>query len=505
MITPDVAVALELDEVSKAYPGVRALDRVSLTLRAGEIHGIVGENGAGKSTLVNVVAGAVAPDGGEIRLAGQRVQLAGPWDARRQGIAIVHQEFQSLLALSVAENVLLGSETMHRRFINWGASRRQAEAAFQQIGVAVDVRATMESLGPAQRKLVEIARAVHARSAVLILDEPTAALEADDSERLYASMAALREAGVALGFISHRLDEVLRVCDRVTVLRDGRVVGSWPVAELTIDALIEHMVGRRVDTFFAEHPVPAGEPLLSVRELTVDGAVHGVSLDVGRGEIVGLAGLLGSGRTELAQAIYGAIRHQHGSVTLAGQPFSCRSPNEAVRAGICYVPANRQQDGIVFTLDVGANLSLGVLRQLRSNRLLDKRRERRLGEELITRIRIVTRSLRDEVETLSGGNQQKILLGRWLAAEPSVLILDEPTQGIDVGAKAEIHRLIAELAAGGLAILLITSDLQELVKMSDRVIVMHRGRVVRELIRGEITEEAVIAHAAGVMAAVVGA
>ena len=498
MIGPGVALALELDGVSKAYPGVRALDLVSLGLRVGEIHGIVGENGAGKSTLVNVIAGAVVPDGGEIRLAGQRVELSGPWAARRQGIAIVHQEFQSLLALSVAENVLLGSETMRRRFVNWRAARRQAEAAFRQIGVAIDVRAPMESLGPAQRKLVEIARAVHGAAAVLILDEPTAALEAGDSARLYASMSALRQAGVALGFISHRLDEVLRICDRVTVLRDGRVVGSWPAAELTIDALIEHMVGRSVDTFFAEHPAPAGEPLLSVRELTVDGAVHEVSLDVGRGEIVGLAGLLGSGRTELAQAIYGAIRHHQGSVTLAGRPLSCRSPSDAVRAGICYVPANRQQDGIVFTLDVGANLSLGVLRQLRRNRLLDRRQERRLGEDLITRLRIVTRSLREDVETLSGGNQQKILLGRWLAAEPSVLILDEPTQGIDVGAKAEIHRLVAELAASGMGILLITSDLQELVAMSDRVIVMHRGRVVRELTRGEITEEAVIAHAAGV-------
>ena len=489
---------LALDAISKAYPGVRALDGVSFELMAGRIHGLVGENGAGKSTLVNVVAGAVAPDSGELRLEGAPVAFSGPWDARASGIAVVHQEFQSLLALSVAENVLLGSPVLQRGVLRWRSARRQAEEALDSIGAAIDVRARMEQLGPAQRKLVEIARAVHGAARVLVLDEPTAALEADDSERLYAAMARLRDRGVALAFVSHRLDEVLAQCDDVTVLRDGQVVGTWATGAITVPQLIEQMVGRQVESFFASHPQPKGEPLLAVRGYTVGRAVQDVSLEVGRGEILGLGGLLGSGRTELAQAIFGAIPRDVGTLELDGRSLSVGSPADAVAAGICYVPANRQQDGLVFTLDVGANLSLGVLPRLRRRGLLARDAEAVLGNRMIARIRIVTRGLRDEIDTLSGGNQQKILLARWLAAEPTVLLLDEPTQGIDVGAKAEIHRLIADLAATGIGIVLITSDLQELTALSDRIVVMRRGRVVGELTRGEATEEHVVALAAGV-------
>jgi ABC-type sugar transport system ATPase subunit len=488
---------LRVLNVSKAYPGVRALDDVSVEFRDGEVHGVVGENGAGKSTLTAIVGGAVAPDRGALELAGSVVTLAGPADARARGIGIVHQHLQSALSLSVTENVLLGSPSLSRGLVNWREAHRQAEAVFAELGVDIDVRAPMRALNPARRKLVEIARAICGAATVIFFDEPTAALDAEDADHLFNAMRRLRERGLAVAFTSHRLEEVLAVTDRVSVLRDGRLVGTWPTEELTVDRLIVHMVGRELSGFFSDHPEPRSEVVLDVRGATITGRVHGVDLQVRAGQIVGLAGLLGSGRTDLAEGLFGAVRLNAGRIFLAGREVRFRSPVDAVRAGVAYVPSNRQEEGLVPTMNLTENLTLAVLRELRTKLLVDRTREAEMSSSFVKRLRVVASSTVQPIETLSGGNQQKVLLARWLATRPRVLILDEPTQGVDVGAKAEIHQLISGLATAGLAIVLISSDLPELLAMADHVLVMHTGRVVASLSRAEATQERVIEAATG--------
>jgi len=484
------STVLRLLETSKVYPGVRALDRVSVTFAAGEIHGLCGENGAGKSTMVQLVAGGVTPDEGSLELDGVSDPYRDPAAARRAGIAVVFQEFQSLPGVSVTENILLGSPVLTRGVVRWRRAHELAAAALREVvGVEdhIDVRAPMESLSPAQRKLVEIARAVGSRARVVLLDEPTAALEAADSERVLAAMRRLRDAGTAVVFISHRLHEVLGVCDRITVLRDGRHVGTWPGAELDHDRLAHLMVGRDIDADVPERVKPEGAPLLEVDGLVAAPRVQDVSLTVRRGEVVGLAGVMGSGRSEVGKAIFGLERASAGTIRLDGEEVDL-SPAGALRAGIAYVPADRQHDGMVFTLDIERNISLSVLRELSRRTWVDRARERSVTRTHFDRLRVVATGLDQEPETLSGGNQQKVLLARWLATEPRLLILDEPTTGIDIGAKAEIHTLIGELAAAGMGVLLVSSDLPELIALSDRIVVMHAGAVTATFARGEADE-----------------
>ncbi len=490
---------LELRGVSKSFGAVRALRGVSLEVRPGEVHALVGENGAGKSTLVRIITGAHAPDTGSVAIGGQTLGRPDPLLARRLGVAPIYQQPTLFPELTVAENLAFGLETGSAwRRIDWGQRRQRAAALLARVGATVDPDADAGSLRMAEQQLVEIARALGAQARVLIMDEPTAALAETEAERLLALVAELRAAGTGIVYISHRLPEVLRIADRVTVLRDGAVVETRDASGLTRADLIRAMVGRDLAAVFPKRTVPIGEVALAVRGLscTVSG-VRAVDLDVRAGEIVGLAGLVGSGRTELARTLFGLTPATGGEVRVRGTVLHLRSPADAIRAGLAYVPEDRRRHGVIPEMSVSANATLAVLRAIRSGPLLDASRERELAGTFAARFAIKAPSLDTPVAHLSGGNQQKVALARWLATRPAVLILDEPTQGVDVGAKAEIHRLIVDLAAEGLAILMISSEMPEILGMSDRIAVMRAGTVVAVLEAAAATQEGLLALALG--------
>lgn len=491
---------LRLVNASKVYPGVRALDQLDLEFTAGEIHGLVGENGAGKSTVVGLVAGSIDPDEGWLELGGVKDPYSNPSAAHAAGIAVVFQEFQTLPGVSVAENVLLGSRWARSGIVSWRRANQLAREAMAEVALDVDVRRPMEDLDPAHRKLVEIARAVHLGARVILLDEPTAALEKEDSEHVLAAVRRLRDAGCAVVFVSHRLNEVLDLCDQITVLRDGRKVGSWPAGDLTSGKLADLMVGRELKEFAPDHSPPGSEELLRVDGLVAP-RVRNVSFTLRRGEVLGLAGVTGSGRSELGQALFGLQRPEAGTVELQGERLTLTRPANAIESGVAYVPADRQREGLLFTLDLLNNITLSILPRLTKRAVVNRSEERRIGTELFQRLQVKATGVGQLPETLSGGNQQKVLLARWLAVEPKVLILDEPTQGIDIGGKAEIHSLIAELADHGLGVIMISSDLPELLTMSDRVMVMHRGKVVRIFARGDVDEANLMLAASGQLGA----
>jgi ABC-type sugar transport system ATPase subunit len=491
---------LRLHGVTKVYPGVRALDRLSIEFRAGEIHGVVGQNGAGKSTLMQMIAGNIQPDEGEIEVPGAEKTFTSPAEARQAGISIVSQEFQSLAGLTVTENVLLGSGFGGSSIIRWSTAHRAAAETLESLGLQIDVRATMESLSPAHRKLVEIARAVHENARLVVLDEPTAALEAQESAQVLAAMTRMRAAGRSVVFVSHRLDEILACCDRLTVLRDGRSLGCWPATEHTAGTIAELMVGQVLGQQTYRRTTEPGEVMLEVDDLAVGRTLHGLSFQVRRGEVVGLSGVLGSGRSEVGTALFGISRAHRGQIMVDGKDVRLHSPSDAVKAGIAYVPSDRQRDGIVFTMDLEQNLSLAALGAISKCAVINRGTEAELAERQFAAMRVVARGLRQYPMTLSGGNQQKILLGRWLALHPKILVLDDPTQGIDVGAKAEIHTLIRQLVEEGLSVVLISSDVNELTTLCDRAGVIRRGQIARWFDRSDISEHALVLSAEGASA-----
>jgi rhamnose transport system ATP-binding protein len=494
-----VEQVLELRGVTKSFGAVRALRGVDFDVRAGEVHALVGENGAGKSTLVRIITGAHAPDTGTVTIAGTTLGRPDPLVPRRLGVAPIYQQPTLFPELTVAENLAFGLETGGAwRGIDWGARRARAEALLARVGAHVDPDVEAGALRMAEQQLVEIARALGAQARVILMDEPTAALAETEAERLLALVGELRASGVAIVYISHRLPEVLRIADRVTVLRDGAAVETRPAAALTQADLIRAMVGRDLDAVFPKRALEIGEVVLAARGLTSGAAgVRSVDLEVRAGEIVGLAGLVGSGRTELARVLFGLLPADGGTLTLRGRPLVLRSPADAIRAGLAYVPEDRRRHGVIPEMSVGVNATLAVLRAIRSGPFLDAAREREVAASFVERFAIKAPSLDTPVAHLSGGNQQKVALARWLATRPSVLILDEPTQGVDVGAKAEIHRLIVDLAAEGLAILMISSEMPEILGMSDRILVMRGGTVVAALDRASATQERLLALALG--------
>ena len=490
---------LELRGVSKSFAAVRALREIDFDLRPGEVHALVGENGAGKSTLVRIVTGAHAPDRGTVTVAGVPFDHADPLLARRLGIAPIYQQPTLFPDLTVAENLGLGVEggSAWRR-IDWRERRRRATALLDRVGARIDPDADAGSLRMAEQQLVEIARALGANARVLIMDEPTAALAEPEAERLLALVAELRSSGVGIVYISHRLPEVLRIADRVTTLRDGAVVETRPAAGLTQAALIRAMVGRDLDAVFPKREVARGDVVLAVRGLSCAASgVHGASFDVHAGEILGVAGLVGSGRTELARVLFGLTPADGGELRVRGGIAHIRSPRQAIALGLAYVPEDRRRHGVIPEMSVSANATLAILRALASGPFLDARRERAIAATFVERFAIKAPSLDTPVAHLSGGNQQKVALARWLATRPAVLVLDEPTQGVDVGAKAEIHHLIGELAGQGLAIVMISSEMPEVLGMSDRVAVMRGGTIVAILERSAATQERVLALALG--------
>jgi ribose transport system ATP-binding protein len=494
---------IEVRGLSKQFPGVRALDQVDAIFPVGEVVAVVGENGAGKSTLMKIIAGVYTPDAGQILLDGQAVRFATPQAAAQAGISLIHQELNLAENLTVLDNLFLGREKTFGGPLHLLQSRSMAQDGaklLERVGLSTkDLHRIVGQMAPGQKQLIEIARALGLNARLIIMDEPTSSLTQKETDRLYEVVDALKRDRVTVVYISHRLAEIQRCCDRAIVLRDGQRAGELSRAELTHENLVRLMVGRDLKGYFPRTRAGVGgKPVLQVDQLRyADGPPHAVSFVVRAGEVLGMAGLVGAGRTELSEAVFGLRRCTSGTIKLNGLAVSLRSPAEAVRAGVLLVPEDRRLHGLVLSSNVGFNVSLPNLDSLSQASLVSGSRERELIQEMIARLKIKTPSAEQTVGVLSGGNQQKVVFGKWLARNPRVLILDEPTRGVDVGAKAEIYSLIDQLAASGVAIWMITSDLEELLGMSDRVVVMHEGRLAGELRRDHLTEESVMMLATG--------
>jgi len=495
---------LEAEAIRKSFAGVHALRGVSFDLRPGEVHALVGENGAGKSTLVKIIAGAQAADGGSLRLGGAAVAHNTPAVARARGVAVVYQQPSLFPHLTVAENIALSLDAAGPwRRVDWQASTARARDLLARAGAEIDPRRQVSSLSMPEQQLVEIAKAIGARARVLILDEPTASLGAREVESLFGVIEAFRSEGAGVIYISHRLEEVLRIAGRVTVLRDGQNVATLDRGEFTSAGLIRLMVGREVSAIFPKGGAAPGELVLETRGLGSRAAgIHDVSISVRAGEILGLAGLGGSGRTEFAETLFGLTPPDAGEILLRGQPVRIGSPADAVHPHrIAYLPEDRCRHGVVLEMPITANMTLAALGSVSRHGLLDSAVERRLTCGFVERLRVKTGSIFAPTGSLSGGNQQKVALARWLAIRPTVLVLDEPTQGVDVGSKSEIHALMTELAQEGVAMIMISSDMPEILGMSDRIAVMHAGTVAGTLSRAEATQERILSLALGAEAA----
>jgi rhamnose transport system ATP-binding protein len=491
-------VVLALEDVNKNFGAVAALRDAQLELRSGEAHALVGENGAGKSTLVKILAGVHGPDTGRVLLDGREVSLDNPAAARAAGIAVIYQEPTLFPDLSVAENIFMGRQPLSAgRRIDRKELAARCRALFERLGVRLDPDRPARGLSIADQQMVEIAKALSFDARVLVMDEPTAALSGVEVERLFTVARSLRAGGAAVLFISHRFDEVFDLCDRITVMRDGQWVSTDATAELTVDQVVRRMVGREVASLFPKIDVEPGEVVLEVRGLTRLGVFADVSFDVREGEIVALAGLVGAGRSEVVRAVFGVDRYDAGSVRVSGEELRQGSPAAAMAVGIALVPEDRRQEGLVMELSVERNATLTRRWQLARFGLLSARGERATAADWTKRMQVKAGRLTDPVSTLSGGNQQKVVLAKWLSTDPRVLIVDEPTRGIDVGTKAEVHRLLSQLASDGMAVVMVSSELPEVLGMADRVLVMHEGRLVDDIPRVRADESSVMLAATG--------
>lgn len=500
---------LTLDAVSKSYGGVRALENVTWSVAPGEVHALCGENGAGKSTLIKILTGVVRPDGGTITFGGKPLSHGDVHASELAGIAAIHQESTAFPDLNVVDNLFVGRELR-----GWGgfkldyaAMRQRAKSILTDLGESIDIRATLNELSFAQRQMVSIGRAFVGNCRLLIMDEPTASLSARESETLFNLIHRLRGNGISVLYVSHRLDEIFMLADRITVLRDGRLVETRPKSEISRERLIELMVGRHVSTT-TNHPSSSNStdvpPLLEVKNLSRASVFESISFEVKPGEIVGLGGLVGAGRSEVARAIFGIDDYDSGQVTIEGKPLEKNSVRSSMSAQLALVPEDRQREGLISPLSIRSNVSLAILRVLGRWGGIPFRRERQIVDEQLNNLHVKYASSQQPASNLSGGNQQKLVLGKWLATHPKVLILDEPTCGVDVGAKSQFHDLIREFAAKGMAVLLISSDLPELLSLSDRIVVMRNGKISGHLNKQNATQTNVLELALPDGAAVVG-
>jgi len=478
---------LQMQGIKKSFVGVEVLHGVDLDLRAGEIHAIVGENGAGKSTLMKIIAGIYQPDQGTIRLRGQDIRFAGPLNALENGVAMIHQELNLMQFMTVAENVWIRREPLTRLgFVDHGELNRRTQALFDRLNIDIDPQIEVRRLSVANRQMVEIAKAVSYDSDVLIMDEPTSALTDREVDHLFEIIRDLKASGKGIVYITHKMNELYQIADEVSIFRDGRFIKSDYAKNLTRDEIIRLMVGREITQMFPKETVPIGEVVLSVKDLALDGVFSGVSFDLRAGEILGLAGLVGAGRSNVAETIFGVTPATSGQITIRGKPVTISSPAAAMKHGMAFLTEDRKETGCFLILDILENMQLAVLSQkfVRGGFVFGREVDAAC-QEMKTKLRVKTPNLHERIENLSGGNQQKVLVGRWLLTEPKILILDEPTRGIDVGAKAEIHRLISGLAGQGVAVIMISSELPEVLGMSDRIMVMHTGHVTGFLDRSE--------------------
>ena len=485
---------LQIDHITKIFPGIRALDDVQFSLRRGEIHALIGENGAGKSTFIKVLTGVHQPDSGTILMNGQKVAMSDPLVARRLGIAAIYQHLAAYPHLSVAENIFMCNEQMMRksRLISWKATKQNAEVLLHSLGSVIRPAAVMGELSVAQQQIVEIAKALSQEASVLIMDEPTAALSKKESEELYTIVRKLKEKGTSVILISHRFEDTFSLADRVTVLRDGRYVGTWDIGKTNSEQLVNHMVGRSIDQFFPQKTASVGEELLKVEHLSRTGHFQDVSFTLHAGEILGLTGLVGAGRTEVVESVCGVTKPDEGTITLLGKQVQFHQPGDALKEGLALLPEDRQKQGLLLPWSIADNISLPTLKAFRSHSLLSRRIISKAADLSISQLSIKAQSGEDTAESLSGGNQQKVVLGKLLGSKARVMVMDEPTKGVDVGSKAAIYQIMCDLAALGFGILMVSSEMPEVLAMCDRAIIMRQGRVSAIMDRADFTPEGIL-------------
>ncbi len=490
---------LEVVNVRKEFPGVLALDNVELKIRPGTVHALMGENGAGKSTLMKVIAGIYQPDSGEVKLRGETITLENPLKAQESGIAMIHQELLLMNQMTVAENIWIRREPKNTfGLIDHSEMHKMTEDLFDRLNIHLDPDAEISTLSVANRQMVEIAKAVSFNSDVLIMDEPTSAITETEVAHLFDIIRSLRKQGIGIVYITHKMNELFEIADEFSVFRDGKYIGTHASSDVTRDDIIQMMVGRSVDQMFPKEDVELGDVLLSVKNLTLEGIFHDVSFDVRAGEILGFAGLVGSGRSNVAEAIFGVTPADSGSVWIEGEEVHIKNPNDAIMQGMAFLTEDRKETGCFLSLDIQENIQSAVLHEnfVNGGGFVDQVKLNEESEALCQKLRVKTPNMEEAIENLSGGNQQKVLIARWLLTHPRILILDEPTRGIDVGAKSEIHSLVTQLAHKGVAVIMISSELPEVLGMSDRVLVMHEGHVTGILDRSEADQVSVMNLAA---------
>lgn len=486
---------LRVKNISKTFPGVKALDNVSFDIKKGELHALVGENGAGKSTLIKTLSGVYTTDTGSIELNGKPVQVNTPLEAQQLGISVVHQELKLVESLTVKENIFLGRPFTGKFGVDWKKIRHEAEALLTRLKIKLDPDEMVSNLSVAQKQIVEICKALSYNAEVIIMDEPSATLTDKELETLFDILHELKQNGITIIYISHRLEEIFKLADTVTVIRDGQHIATRPIGEVNREQLISLMVGRTLGMEYPKRHVQKGEPILEVKNLKSPGVFDNISFTLHKGEILGFAGLVGSGRTEVARAIFGADKKATGEITLCGKPYDIKNVYSAIKRGIGLVPEDRKHQGLVLDMMIKENISMANFGSIMSSVFLMPKKEDSLAWKFIEALHIATPDAERKVKNLSGGNQQKVVIGKWLNAESDVLIIDEPTRGIDVGAKAEIYSLMCDLAEKGKAIIMISSDMPELLGICDRILVMHDGRITGSLLAEEATQEKILDYA----------
>jgi rhamnose transport system ATP-binding protein len=491
---------LELKGITKIFPGVKALDDVHFQLLSGEIHALMGENGAGKSTFIKIITGVHQPDGGELYLNGEKVDIRNPKDAQRLGIAAIYQHVTCYPDLSVTENIFIGHEKVQKgtNRILWNEMNTEAKKLLDDLGANFDPKTLMGALSVAQQQIVEIAKALSTNARIIIMDEPTAALTKKESEELYRIAERLRDNGVSIIFISHRFEDMYRIASRVTVFRDAKYIGTWKVDEISNDELIVAMVGREITQLFPKKKAEIGEELLKVEGLCKMGVFEDISFSLKKGEILGITGLIGAGRSEVCQAIFGIMPYERGNIYLEGEQLRIRCPEDAMKLGIGYLPEDRQKQGLVLNWEIARNITLPALGRLSNNGWLNDEKESILAKTLSEKMQVKANSIFDCANLLSGGNQQKVVVAKLLTSDLKVIILDEPTKGVDVGAKSAIHEIMSDLACQGYGVVLISSEMPEVLGMCDRIAVMREGRITTILSRDEATQEAILEAAMAV-------